>query len=225
MNKSKVRIFSFFVCGLVMVQFFQNCGQGFDFDSSGLGGMSLGSNHPGFAVIEPSSQAPVLANRFYMKNLLLDNFTSNDLSADQKKALETITNQWIFNKTGAYGYPCDPRVDSGSCDGTIVSTMNVGTNTLRSAFKSQACQTIVSSDLYLKAFVSKTGSSSAAPSEASLAMAYELFYRGDDVDPALVAGLLNSDRVIYRRNPTMTPLDRWRYIVLAICESAGWEQH
>ena len=224
MKFSRLKLFSLLIGTVVLLQFFQNCGQGFQVADMGVSGMSLGSNHPGFAVVEPTSQSPVLANRVYITALLTENFTDSTLSGADQNNLTNMVNQWVYNKTSAYGYPCDVKVDGGSCDGTVVAPMNSGTNTLRAAFKSQACQSILSQDIYLKAFLNKIGSEPSAPSESAMTKAYEMFYRGDDIDYDLVRGLISTDRLVYSRNPGMSVLDRWRYLVLALCESPGWEQ-
>lgn len=224
MKFSKLKLLSLLILSVVLLQFFQNCGQGFQVADLGVSGMSLGSNHPGFAIVEPTSQSPVLASRVYMSELLKENFSDGSLNQDEINNLQNMVNKWIYNKTSAYGFPCDVKVDGGSCDGTVVAPMNAGTNTLRAAFKSQACQSILSQDVFLKVFLNKVGSQVSAPSESSLVKAYEMFYRGDDPDSDLIRGLISSDRVIYTRNPNMSIQDRWRYLILALCESPGWEQ-
>ncbi|WP_413557712.1 hypothetical protein [Bdellovibrio sp. HCB209] len=211
--------------GLVMTQAFQNCAQPFELASlSGDSNASMGAEHPGNAVATPSIQSPVLVNRVYINSLFNDVFLTSTSAAAEKTTLTNILNTWIYLKTSAFGYPCDPKSGVNDCGGTIVAPMNTGTNTLRAAFKSQACQSVLSQDVFVNNFVSKVSVVGAAPTATSLENAFGMFYRGDDADPGLIQGLMASDRAMYEQNPQISARDRWRYLILAICESTGWEQ-
>ncbi|MFM6929748.1 MAG: hypothetical protein ACKOX6_14865 [Bdellovibrio sp.] len=212
--------------GLVLTQAFQNCAQPFELASTGIedGSFSMGSEHPGATIAEASSQSPVLAHRKYIASLMTDVFTTDSMAGADKTFVNTTLNSWIVTQPSVYGYPCNMKNDAGECNGTILSPMHSGTNTLRAAYKSQACQTILSKNVYVNAVVSKVSTLGAAPTATSIEALYELFYRGDDADPVLIQGLLSSDRAILNQNMQASPTDRWRYLILALCESPGWEQ-
>lgn len=212
--------------GLVLVQAFQNCAQPFELASTGIenGSLSMGEDHPGATIAEASSQSPVLAHRKYIASLMVDVFTTDSMSGVNKDFVSSTVSSWISTQPAVYGYPCNMKENAGECNGTILSPMHSGTNTLRAAYKSQACQTILSKNVYVNAVISKVSTLGAAPTATSIEALYELFYRGDDADPVLVQGLLSSDRAILAQNMQASSTDRWRYLILALCESPGWEQ-
>ncbi len=225
MNKRLTLTVAGLTIGLVLTQAFQNCAKPFELASmSGDSEFSMGSEHPGNAVAAASTQSPLLVNRVYMTGLFNDIFLTSASTAAEKTALQNITNQWFTNKTSAFGYPCDIKTGVNDCNGTILAPMNTGTNTLRAAFKSQACQSVLSQDVFVNNFTSKVSVVGSAPTATSIELAFGMFYRGDDADPGLVQGLVASDRMMYEKNPQISGKDRWRYLILAICESSGWEQ-
>lgn len=225
MNKRLSLTVAGLTIGLLLTQAFQNCAQPFELASlSGDTGFSMGSEHPGNTVAAPSVQSPLLVNRVYINSLFNDVFLTAASPAAERTSLQTVLNNWIYLKTSAFGYPCDPKSGVNDCNGTIVAPMNTGTNTLRAAFKSQACQTVLSQDVFVNNFVSKVSVVGAAPTATSIENAFGMFYRGDDADPALIQGLVGSDRAMLAQNPQIAAKDRWRYLILAICESTGWEQ-
>lgn len=225
MNKRITLTVAGLTIGLILTQAFQNCAQPFELSSmSGDLDYSMGSEHPGNAVAAASTQSPLLVNRVYMTNLFNDVFLTSSSTAAEKTALTNITNQWFTNKTSAFGYPCDIKTGVNDCNGTILAPMNTGTNTLRAAFKSQACQSALSNNTFVNNFVSKVSVVGSAPTATSIELAFGMFYRGDDADPGLIQGLVASDRMMYEKNPSIAGVDRWRYLILAICESSGWEQ-
>lgn len=226
MKKSISLSMTALVGGLVLTQAFQNCAQPFELASTGTldSSLSMSSEHPGATIAQATSQAPLLANRIYISSLMADVFTTDSMSGDDRNFLNSTLNSWITTQPAVYGYPCNTKANAGECNGTVLVPMNSGTNTLRAAYKSQACQTILSRDVYVNAVVSKVSTMGAAPTATSIASLYELFYRGDDADPNLVQGLISSDRGILSQNMKVSTTDRWRYLILALCESPGWEQ-
>ncbi|WP_413584681.1 hypothetical protein [Bdellovibrio sp. HCB274] len=225
MNKRLNLTIAGLTIGFVLTQAFQNCAQPFELASlSGDADYSMGADHPGNAVVGASTQSPLLVNRVYMTNLFNDVFLTSASTAGEKTTLTNITNQWFTNKTSAFGYPCDIKTGVNDCNGTILAPMNTGTNTLRAAFKSQACQSVLSNDTFVNNFVSHVSVVGSAPTATSIELAFSMFYRGDDANPGLIQGLAASDRMMYEKNPSISGRDRWRYLILAICESSGWEQ-
>jgi hypothetical protein len=212
--------------GLVLTQAFQNCAQPFELASEALdeASMSMGANHPGSAIAQASTQSPLLANRSYMTSLMTDVFTTDAMAAGDKTFVTNTLKSWITNQPAIYGYPCNKKTGLGDCNGTILTPMHSGTNTLRAAYKSQACQSILSKDVYVNAVVSKVSAVGAGPTATSISSLYELFYRGDDADMTMVQGLMASDKAIIAQNMSVSATDRWRYLILALCESPGWEQ-
>lgn len=226
MKKSISLTMTALVGGLVLTQAFQNCAQPFELASTGIedSSLSMGSEHPGASIAEASSQSPILAHRKYIASLMTDVFTTDSMAGADKTFVNTTLNSWIVTQPAVYGYPCNMKNGADECNGTILSPMHSGTNTLRAAYKSQACQTILSKDVYVNAVISKVSAIGSAPTATSIGLLYELFYRGDDADPTLVQGLISSDRAILGQNMQASTTDRWRYLILALCESPGWEQ-
>ncbi|MDG0815398.1 hypothetical protein [Bdellovibrio svalbardensis] len=224
----KYRLFSAALAGLVLTQLYQNCSQlgGFEALDSASTSASLGSvdmSHPAEKTVTLPTQRLQMVNKTYVATLLREVFYSTSTPVPN---LEAIINQWVFFKGGQYGQGCDPYSSySGyDCGGSIMNAnlpYQMEDNTVRQSFNVQACENILGMDQAVAAVLQKVTNPSTAPTAAAVAQVYEMFYRGDDASPEVVASLIDMDRALAAN--AETPTNRWRAVILQVCESPGWQ--
>ncbi len=211
----------------VSIQFFQNCSALMapqdDTKSykSIVSGSATPADHPSEAVIQPTQQQPVIANRIYIAELLSEVFETSTTS----KSTASISSAWVGNYSGIFGYPCNPSGKNGTsdCGGTTLAPMNPKPDTLRASHKAQLCLSLTSQDSFLQAALSKIENLPSAPDGASIDQLLKLFYRGDEELSVLVSHLVSIDRQIKTDDPNIADIDRWRLLTNMVCESPGWE--
>jgi hypothetical protein len=224
------------VTGLMGISvLFQNCMGSNSFELSSLTGEEVGAgtsvDHPGGSVPTPSTQAPLLANRYQIQSLLMDTFKDPSVAdtAGNNRVLSKILVSTVVVKAGTFGLPCDsgnPLLDvssGGDCDGTIVAPMNQPATTLRAAYKIQACEQILSNDVFVGNLMKKIEGATAPVNATNIAMLLAYFYRGDDPDTGMIGGMQLADQTAVQADPTIKLIDRWRLLMMVACESTGWE--
>jgi hypothetical protein len=214
---------------------FQNCMGSNAFDLASLSGEAVESgtavDHPGGSTPTPSTQAPLLVNRYQIQSLLMDTFKDPSVAdtSGNNRVLSKLLISTIVARAGTFGLPCDsgnPMLDvssGGDCDGTIVAPMNQPATTLRAAYKIQACEQILSNDIFVTNLMKKIEGPSAAVSQVNIAMLLAYFYRGDDPEAGMIGGLQLADQAAVQANPAIKLIDRWRLLMMVACESTGWE--
>ncbi|QDK47261.1 hypothetical protein DOM22_19865 [Bdellovibrio sp. ZAP7] len=215
--------------------FFQNCMGSNNFELASLTGNTIESgtsvDHPGGSVPTPSTQAPLLANRYQIQSLLMDTFKDPAIAdtAGNNRVLSKLLVSTIVARTGTFGLPCDsgnPILDVSSgadCDGTIVAPMNQPATTLRAAYKIQACEQILSNDVFVNNLMKKIGGAAPVIDATSINTLLSYFYRGDDPGVGMITGLQLADEKAVQIDPAIKLIDRWRLLMMVACESTGWE--
>lgn len=225
----KYRLLSAALLGLVLTQLYQNCAPmaGFEtLDSASTTSPSMGLGdltHPPEKTVPLPSQRVQVVNRTYVATLIREVFTSATTPVPN---LEGLINQWVFFKGGQYGQGCDPYSSySGyDCGGSIVNSnlpYQSEDNTVRQSFNVQICENILGMDQAVNAVLQKITNPSAAPTAATVGQIYEMFYRGDDASSDVINSLLTMDYSLAQNGET--PTNRWRAVILQVCESPGWQ--
>jgi hypothetical protein len=211
---------------------FQNCGKA-PLVSESYEGSPIPIYHPDEKPTTPSYQSALLANKNQVSDLLQSIFAKPGVVFPQ---LESLIHQWIITKPGEFGGSCNMYDSYSTVDcGGGVSNVNLpfyaDGNPLRESNRLQFCQRILSIDTSLDNALFNVGLvRTMEPSRANISLAYELFYRGEDFSSPesqnvlnslveLNAGLANPGLSLPGENTT----DRWRAILLTVCESAGWQ--
>jgi hypothetical protein len=140
--------------------------------------------------------------------------------------LEVLLNQWILNRGGQYGQGCDPygSYSGRDCGGSITNAnlaFQTEDNTLRESYRVQFCENILGMDQGVNAVLEKVANRSVAPTPVAVKQIYEFFYRGDDASDAIVASLMALDTTLAQKGESV--MDRWRGVILQVCESSGWQ--
>ncbi len=215
--------------------FFQNCMGSNSFEMASLSGDAIESgtsvDHPGGSAPTPSTQAPLLANRYQIQSLLMDTFKDPSIAdtAGNNRVLSKLLISTVVARAGTFGLPCDsgnPMLDVSSgadCDGTIVAPMNQPATTLRAAYKIQACEQILSNDVFVNNLMKKIGGATPAVDATNINTLLSYFYRGDDPDAGMITGLQLADQTAVQADAAIKLIDRWRLLMMVACESTGWE--
>ena len=212
----------------VTTQFYQNCAQLTPLTLLDAGELEQGSQggtdltHPGAEAAVPPSQKLLVYNRTYVASLLREIFTSPNPVPN----LEPLLNQWIINRGGQFGQGCDPYSSYSSRDcGSSVTNANLAfqteDNTLRESYRVQFCENILGMDQAVNAVLEKIANRSVAPTSLAVKQIYGFFYRGDEASDAIVASLMALDTTLAQKNESV--MDRWRGVILQVCESSGWQ--
>lgn len=230
MNKKVVRTVTTLVCGLIMTQFYQNCGQlgQFDLASETTGGLNMGSSvnpdtsHPSEKDVTAPVQHILVQNKVWVASLMRDIFarSAND------GTLENLINQWIMYRPAQYGGSCNVYDTYGGrdCGGDVTNANlppHTDDNTVRESFRLQFCQNVLGYDAFVNSVVAKIDKTAQAPDANSIGQIYTLFYRDRDPDPLTISSLIELDHNLTQNSESIQ--NRWRAVILEVCESPGWQ--
>lgn len=222
------KIIALFLAVGVSVQLFQNCSAVMSPEDEGSyssrfpsTGLSTPTDHPNDAVVKPTSQRPVLANREYIFQLFSEVFETPQTANSASSTIKA----WVGNHSGIFGYPCNPKGPNGvgDCGGSDLAPMNPQSDTLRASHKAQLCLTLTSNQTFLQNALSKIDNRPAQPDLQSIHQIIKLFYRGEEDMLGLANELLVFDQSVKETDPMITTIDRWRLLVNMVCESPNWE--
>ncbi|MNK99677.1 hypothetical protein D3C87_1200860 [compost metagenome] len=213
---------------VVTTQFYQNCGQLTGFTVLDAGELELGSQgetdltHPGSEKAVAPSQKLLVYNRTYVASLLREVFTGSNPVPN----LEPLLNQWILSRGGQFGQGCDPYgTYSGRDCGSSITNANLAfqteDNTLRESYRVQFCENVLGMDQAVNAVLEKVANRSVAPTAGAVKQIYGFFYRGDEASDAIAASLMALDTTLAQKGESV--MDRWRGVILQVCESSGWQ--
>jgi hypothetical protein len=221
-------VFAVLFVGVLMTQMFQNCAPLGTFDvADNFTQLDMGSegglNHPASGTVLPAIQKMQVANKKYVANLLREIFTSSTTPVPN---LEALLNQWIINKGGQFGLGCDPysTYSARDCGGSVTNAnlaYRTDSNTVRESYHVQFCENVLGMDQGVMAVLEKIAYRPSVPNSDSVKQIYMLFYRSDEPSSEVIDSILDFDKSLAVGNETT--LDRWRGVILQVCESPGWQ--
>jgi hypothetical protein len=158
-----------------------------------------------------------------------------------------VATQLIATQPASWGGPCDPYANSllmptlqsdSSVQRVVTTTVPrgcsdpsfsqsailPGASTSRFAWTIRACDRIVSSDPAVQAAATQaglTGSINTPPTDALIKSTYALFYAGVPITDDSFNGLkavVTQAASSYPNSP-----EAWRFLLLTICSSPGWQ--
>ena len=228
MIKNNKKIIFSVLAFVVTTQLYQNCGQLTGLALLDAGQLELGSQggtdllHPGSEKAVAPSQKLLVYNRTYVATLLREVFTGSNPVPN----LEALLNQWILNRGGQFGQGCDPYGSySGRDCGSSITNANLAfqteDNTLRESYRVQFCENVLGMDQAVNAVLEKIVGRSVAPTPTAVKQIYGFFYRGDEATDAIAASLMALDTTLAQKGESV--MDRWRGVILQVCESSGWQ--
>ncbi len=218
------------IIGFFIISFgFQNCTKLDSISSADFSSVNLPIEHPTLEQKTlPSSQKLMLAHRNYIVTLFKDIFESENYTIrnSSKGSLDDILEHWIGHKGTQFGLACDPysSQSTADCAGDISNANGAiikDDGTLRESYRLKACRDILDSENAVEAALEKINRSSQIPNKSSVIQIYELFYRDTNAGELTVNSLLELDRELSKANESV--YERWRALLLVVCESPGWQ--
>lgn len=217
---------SWIIGGLLINGIFVNCSGPFQVTPQTL---DLPSNHPdveGLVAPKPAQSQVQLADREFIESFLRDVFTSREPTGAEHEALSQIFMAEFGPTQHHLGGSCS-IYDEGSMRGCYYVTTNqfnpfyASSSSAREGSRYQVCRRLVAHPTLMAAVLSKFPERTSTPDDASLAVAVSLFYPDFQEPHEIIASLRELDQAAaFNREPVA---DRWRLIVLALCESPGWQ--
>lgn len=185
-------------------------------------------DHPEEKTATPSYQTALILNKNQAADLLKSIFLKPGVNFGE---FDSLIHQWILYKTGEFGGACNVYDSYGATDcGGGLSNVNLpyyaSGNPLRESNRLQFCQRILVYDVAIENALFNVGLQKTDElTKNNISLVYELFYRGEDFQSAdsqkVLSALdeLNQSLKLEGENST----ERWRAVLLTVCESAGWQ--
>lgn len=181
-------------------------------------------DHPPEKTVDQTRIKYQVVNRDYIIDLMNDIF-SDDNNVPLAE-LETILDRWVFTRGSQYGLGCDNYASSSGKDCLLKPAdsslpVYIDHNTVRESYQIQLCENILSINSAVTLVKQKVSAGADYPSRAAIISLYNLFYRSNDPNENTINTLLDFDRTLAQnREPQM---ERWRGVILQVCESPGWQ--
>lgn len=180
--------------------------------------------HPPEKTIVQTTVKYQLANRDYVINLMKDIFS--DANGVPINELEGILDKWVLTRSGQFGLGCDTTSSyTGQDCPSQVDSSNLPVysddNTIRESYIVQLCQSVLSVDSAVVFVKQKVQSGSEYPNRDAVIKIYNLFYRSNDPNDNTINTLLDLDRALAANREDQ--MNRWRGVILQVCESPGWQ--
>ena len=136
--------------------------------------------------------------------------------------------------TGLGGTPCDPYVPGqcpgsdpnnvGTADaGTSLLPMNTAPTAIRMAYLQRACDRLSATDAAVSFAISQVTDESplSYPEDDDLKEMFDLFYTGQIPSADVISGLAGVVSAAQSQN--YPALEAWRFVILTLCVSPGWQ--
>lgn len=213
----------------VILIYFQNCSTKTpplylsSTSSESAAGLPLPLDHPPTPTADLTTQKVLIVNRDYVKTLLLEIFTGNQGPSEN---LETLVEAWVTNRGSQFGLGCDTlsSYSGRDCGGDSTASNSpqfVDHNTVRESYHLQLCRQILASDIAVNNVLEKIKPNLPVPNKDAVISLYNLFYRGDDPNENIINSLLDLDHSLAQSREST--IERWRGLILVVCESPNWQ--
>lgn len=211
----------------IVLNSFQNCSGMTQFDLDAATDMSLSStyatDHPGPMKPEPPKQKILVANRVFVAALMRDIFKRSN----EDDWLEGQINKWILYRPAQFGGACNTYSSQSQkdCNGDVANVnmaANVDDNTIRESYRLQFCRTTLGFDEFVDSALSRVSiARNHTPDADKILQVYSLFYQDTEAEPLVVESLVALDESLKAANEPL--LERWRALLLTLCESPNWQ--
>lgn len=146
---------------------------------------------------------------------------------DVGTALNEKLEQWIVTRPSAFGGSCNPYDTYGTidCGGDVTNAalpVYTEASSLRESYRLQFCSEVSADNDLLAAALSKIPArKSDTPNVTTIGGLYELFYRDESPSDEIIETLMTLDSELAKAGEP--PLERWRALLLQVCNSPGWQ--
>ena len=196
----------------------------------------------------PTEFRIVMGTRTMVASTLEDIFGKTSVASGGLN-VQDVTSNFVLSQPASWGGPCDPYANShpvphagrnGGLDMVIEtpnargcsdkvfsqSSMLPSGSTSRLAWTIRACDRIVSSDAAIRFAATQSGypansSLNTPPSEQSIRSVFDIFHPGIALSTASFGALKGVVDEANRQFPN-TP-EAWRFLMLTLCSSPGWQ--
>lgn len=214
----------------VVITIFQNCAPNMFLAARGDGMTNnLSIDHPDISgpnLAKTAAGHILVGDREYLESVFLDVFSSPQASPDEQNYINAVIYQEFAPEQQMLGRSCDPLQD-GTLNRCNYSLTNVDTamlansSAIREAAQVQVCRRLLANDGVLAVVLGKIRGSQSAPTDQSIAGMIELFFPVQDGAQDAKSALLELDRAMAQKPESLT--DRWRLLLLTVCESPSWQ--
>lgn len=172
-----------------------------------------------------------LAGRLYVVQIFREAFISPNVTVSSYLTKANSLIDGVLKMPTIFGHPCDTNntyvgKDCGGDDtgGTQMALM-VEPSTVRQLNKSKFCQDILNETYGIYSVAENIGERPAGVlaevSPEGITKAYSLFFRQQSISSAELSAYVTLNNDLKNRSATL--LNRWRVVLLMICESPEWE--
>ena len=212
---------------------FQNCAQGFSVNQLTF---NLPINHPSIHEASEEVQvAPpvatsklVIGDQLFLESAFREAFLSPDSPPNETGFMDYLFAEEFRREQHLLGRGCDPIEfgDGTPCNGILNNasiSMSPSTSSGREAARLQICRRVISNDVMMARVIRKVSAGDTTPNATSIEAIVRLFYPNMDQEVVnqSVLALGELDYGMTKGNERI--LDRWKILLLTVCESSGWE--
>ncbi len=182
---------------------------------------------PSAGTLKEQSQV-LIGSRTLVASAFTNLFVSDAGTAAADPTIRAKIAALILQQPGSFGGVCT-RNDATPEDQTCMSQSGTTTsgellsspNVLRSGFIARTCEEVLSIDQSVSNLLQKAGLTTASPIDAanSIPKVFDLFLPGTVLPAAVTSSLL----AISVDADLITPVDKWRYVIYAICRSSRFD--
>ncbi len=209
----------------LFITLFQNCGQ---FTAINSSSEQLSPNHPPIEVKVSSvtRDRMLLGDGFFVMSVFRDVFLDETSNNDIINFVEYVLREEILSAQTEFGRACSVFNDGAAqnCNYNIFNqsiAMKSSSSSLREAARLQTCQRLVNNDYVLGGLINKVKGSSEVPNSTSIAKIVQLFFPALESKDEYVQPLLKLEASMAKGSEAV--IDRWRIMVLSVCEEPGWQ--
>lgn len=233
-RRGLLKLTRFLSASAFLLVFFQNCFSSQMIENSSLASLSeiqIPITHPPEEKVLPPTQKLQLVNRVYIESLFRDIF--KDLNGNEVPGLDALLHNWIVNRGTQLGYSCDvyssysgrdcaSRLTEASVYTNATGGVRAQDNVLRQSYIVKLCEGVLEQDQAVDIILSKIRKNKTDEATAlDIGRIWDLFYRGDYIDNLSLRSLIDFDREMKRQGEA--PFERWRALMVLVCESPGWQ--
>ena len=211
----------------VMAQVFTNCSKQGGY-TEGVQSLTLGPDHPPVTVLKSFAKysAP-LGHKQFIASIISENFSTSESSVGYVGGLKSLVKEWATDQGSQLGLACNPyESPSGNdCSGNINNANSAllrPSTPIREALRIHLCDEILGNDEAVTAALKNAQVTAPMPDHDSIVQIAGLFFRGDSPSPDFIDLITEMDQHLNLEN-TKT-FDRWRLILVEICESTEWQR-
>ncbi len=186
-------------------------------------------DHPDTDIVsqgEPVQGRIVMGDRYYLESVFRDVFAPSGTDVNIVNYVNTVLIQEFSTTQNMLGRGCDVNEDGSLfyCYDSIANleiAMGAGTSSIREAARLQVCRRIISNSTVVASVVNEIRSNQSTPNANSIAKLVELFFPAGNAPESINSELLGLDAEMAAGGETVE--NRWKILLLSVCESPAWQ--